>query len=75
MKFSNKLFILAILLFWNTNLQSQTNYTAIENALLIARKNKRQLENVGQLLVVYNKKPENFRAVFVALEKKTISGL
>ena len=70
MKFSNKILILAILLFWNDNLQSQTNYPAIENALLIARKNKSQLENVGQLLVVYNKKPENFRAVFVALEKK-----
>lgn len=52
------------------NLKAQTTKSAIENALLIAEKNKSQLENVNQLLVVYNEKPESFSAVFVALEKK-----
>jgi L,D-peptidoglycan transpeptidase YkuD (ErfK/YbiS/YcfS/YnhG family) len=52
------------------NLHSQTKTRIIENALLIVAKNKSQLENVNQLLVVYNEKPESFTAVFVALEKK-----
>jgi L,D-peptidoglycan transpeptidase YkuD (ErfK/YbiS/YcfS/YnhG family) len=69
MKLINKLLILPLILFSFNNLQSQTNST-IENALLIAEKNKSQLENVRQLLVVYNEKPESFTAVFVALEKK-----
>jgi L,D-peptidoglycan transpeptidase YkuD (ErfK/YbiS/YcfS/YnhG family) len=51
-------------------MQSQTSSSAIENALLIAENNKIQLENVGQLLIVYNEKPESFTAVFVALEKR-----
>jgi len=70
MKLTNKLLVLTIILFSITNLKAQTNNIAIKNALLIAEKNKNQLENVGQLLVVYNEKPENFTAVFVALEKK-----
>jgi len=70
MKFSNKLLIFAILLFSCANLQAQTKNSAIENALLIAEKNKSHLENVGQLLVVYNEKQESYTAVFVALEKK-----
>jgi L,D-peptidoglycan transpeptidase YkuD (ErfK/YbiS/YcfS/YnhG family) len=70
MKFSNKFLILTILLFSCISLLAQTKNGAIDNALLIADKNKSQLENVGQLLVVYNEKPESFTAVFVALEKK-----
>ncbi|WP_395048661.1 L,D-transpeptidase [Flavobacterium sp.] len=70
MKLTNKLLILSLILFSCTNLKAQTNNSAIENALLIAEKNKSQLENVRQLLVVYNEKPESFTAVFVALEKK-----
>jgi L,D-peptidoglycan transpeptidase YkuD (ErfK/YbiS/YcfS/YnhG family) len=70
MKFSNKFLISTILLFSCISLLAQTKNGAIENALLVAGKNKSQLENVGQLLVVYNEKPENFTAVFVALEKK-----
>lgn len=50
-------------------IQSQTKNKVIENALSIVEKNKNQLENVSQLLVVFNEKPENFTAVFVALEK------
>lgn len=62
--------IFTILLFSCANLQSQTNIDPIDMALLIAENNKIQLENVGQLLVVYNENSENFNAVFVALEKK-----
>jgi L,D-peptidoglycan transpeptidase YkuD (ErfK/YbiS/YcfS/YnhG family) len=70
MKLINIIFCLIIILFSFSNLQAQTNNSAIENALLITEKNKSQLENVGQLLIVYNKNPESFTAVFVALEKK-----
>ena len=70
MKLSNKLLILTIILFSMTSIKAQTDKSIIENALSIAEKNKIQLENVGQLLVVYNEKPESFEAVFVALEKK-----
>lgn len=70
MKLSNKLLILTIILFSMTNIKAQTDKSTIENALSIAEKNEVQLENVGQLLVVYNEKPESFTAVFVALEKK-----
>jgi L,D-peptidoglycan transpeptidase YkuD (ErfK/YbiS/YcfS/YnhG family) len=70
MKLSKKLLFLTLILFSCKNLYSQTNNRAIENALSIAAKNKKQLENVSQLLVVYNDKPESFTAVFVALEKK-----
>ena len=69
MKSSNQFSVLIILLFTINNLHSQTKNRAIENALLIADKNKNQLENVSQLLVVFNEKPESFTAVFVALEK------
>ena len=61
---------MAILLFSLNKLQSQTNNLAVKNAISIAKNNKSQLENVEQLLVVYNEKPESFTAVFVALEKK-----
>ena len=70
MKFSNKLLIFVLVLFSSVNLQSQIKNSAINNALFIAEKNSNQLENVGQLLLVYTGKPENFSAVFVALEKK-----
>ena len=70
MKFSNKFFILILVLFAINIIQSQEKNKAIENALLIVEKNKKQLENVSQLLVVFNEKPESFTAVFVGLEKK-----
>ena len=70
MKFSTPFLIMAILLFSLNKLQSQTNNLAVKNAISIAKNNKSQLENVEQLLVVYNEKPESFTAVFVALEKK-----
>jgi L,D-peptidoglycan transpeptidase YkuD (ErfK/YbiS/YcfS/YnhG family) len=70
MKFSNKFFILIVLLFATDTIQSQEKNRAIENALSIVEKNRNQLENVSQLLVVFNEKPESFTAVFVALEKK-----
>jgi L,D-peptidoglycan transpeptidase YkuD (ErfK/YbiS/YcfS/YnhG family) len=69
MNFTNKILVLTLILFSTTNLQSQTNKN-IENALSIAKNNEKQLENVSQLLVVFNEKPESFSAVFVALEKK-----
>lgn len=62
-------FIIVALFSFNT-IQSQTFDGAIENAILIADLNKKQLENVQQLLVVYNDGAEKFSAVFVALEKK-----
>ncbi len=70
MKRSNTLLVFVILLFYSANLHSQTNDNKIENALLIAENNKSQLENVKQLLVVFNENPDSFTAVFVALEKK-----
>jgi L,D-peptidoglycan transpeptidase YkuD (ErfK/YbiS/YcfS/YnhG family) len=53
-----------------SNSKAQTNIASINDALIIAENNKNQLENVRQLLVVYNEKQESFMAVFVALEKK-----
>ena len=70
MKFSNKFFILILVLFAINIIQSQEKNKAVENVLSIVEKNKNQLENVSQLLVVFNEKPESFTAVFVALEKK-----
>jgi len=70
MKSSNQFLVLIILLFTINNLHSQTKNKNIENALSIVDKNKNQLENVNQLLVVFNEKSESFTAVFVALEKK-----
>jgi L,D-peptidoglycan transpeptidase YkuD (ErfK/YbiS/YcfS/YnhG family) len=69
MKLSNTFLVLFSILISTTTLLSQTKNT-IENAFLIAENNKNQLENVSQLLVVFNEKPESFTAVFVALEKK-----
>jgi len=42
----------------------------IENVLVIAERNEKKLENVDQLLVVYNYQQENYSATLVALEKK-----
>jgi L,D-peptidoglycan transpeptidase YkuD (ErfK/YbiS/YcfS/YnhG family) len=69
MKSPNQFSVLIILLFTINNLHSQTKNKNIENALSIVDKNKNQLENVNQLLVVFNEKSESFTAVFVALEK------
>ncbi len=69
MKFINNLLSLAFLLFSTINLYSQISDNTIDNAILIAEKNKSKLENTNQLLVVYNNKPESYNAVFVALEK------
>ena len=70
MRFLYRFLVLTIILFSCANLQAQKKDSAIENALSIAGKNKSQLENVGQLLLVYNVQPESYTAVFVALEKK-----
>ena len=70
MRLSHRFLVLVIILFLCNNFQAQTNNSTIENALLIAEQNKSKLENVGQLLVVYNEQPESFTAVFVVLEKK-----
>lgn len=61
-----------ILLFSINKLQSQSRDKAIENAIALAEKNAGQLDNVSQLLVVFNEKPESFTAVFVVLEKNEI---
>lgn len=66
---SRFLFLHAVLFFCNS-LQSQTNNSAIKNALLIAEHNKTKLENSEQLLVVYNYQPESYSAYLVALERK-----
>ena len=63
-------FFTFIMVFTSTNFLAQTDNNAVVNALLIAENNKSQLDNVTQLLVVYNYKPESYAAVFVALEKK-----
>lgn len=70
MKLLDGFLFLPVVLFFSINLQSQTNNSTIENALLIAEHNKSNLENSEQLLVVYNYKPENYSAVLVALERK-----
>jgi L,D-peptidoglycan transpeptidase YkuD (ErfK/YbiS/YcfS/YnhG family) len=67
----NKIFLIIIILLITINkLQSQTNNLDIENAISIVEKNKNLLDNVSQLLVVFNEKQESFTSVFVALEKK-----
>lgn len=68
MKFSNV--VLVYILFSCINLFAQTNNSAFENALSIVKQNKNQLDNVSQLLVVFNYKPESFTPVFIALERK-----
>jgi len=70
MKRFKTLLILFLVLNAVNSVQSQIDKSAIENDLFIVEKNKSHLENVGQVLVVYNYKPESFSAVFVALEKK-----
>lgn len=70
MKRLKPLLILFFVLNTFNSLHSQIDKSANENALFIVEKNKSQLENVGQVLVVYNYKPNSFSAVFVALEKK-----
>lgn len=70
MKLLDGFLFLPVILLFSINLQSQTNNSIIENALLIAEHNKKKLENSEQLLVVYNYQPENYSAVLVALERK-----
>jgi L,D-peptidoglycan transpeptidase YkuD (ErfK/YbiS/YcfS/YnhG family) len=70
MRLLNRIIFLPLLFFSSTNLKAQTNNVTIENALLIARQNKNSLENVEQLLIVYNYKAESYTAFLVALEKK-----
>lgn len=70
MKRLKPLLILFFVLNAVNGVHSQIDKSAIENALFIVEKNKNHLENVGQILVVYNYKLENSSAVFVALEKK-----
>lgn len=69
MKYLTKYYISIIILGFHTNLWSQANYMEIEKALMILESNKHVLENVGQILVVYNEKQEHFNAVFMAFEK------
>ncbi|EIA07921.1 L,D-transpeptidase [Flavobacterium frigoris] len=70
MRFLNKFIFLPLVLFSSNNSKAQANPTAVKNALVIAENNRSKLENVEQLLVVYNYQPENYSAIFVALEKK-----
>lgn len=70
MKFLNLFIFLTLVLFSSNHSKAQKNNATIENALLITNQNKNNLENVQQLLVVYNCQPENYTASFVALEKK-----
>lgn len=63
------LFLLAVLLFCY-NLRAQTNANMVENAIVIIENNNSKLNNIEQLLVVYNYQPESYSAIFVALEKK-----
>jgi L,D-peptidoglycan transpeptidase YkuD (ErfK/YbiS/YcfS/YnhG family) len=70
MKHITQFLLLVSMFFVSYSLLAQQKISAIEEALLIAAKNQHQLENVNQLLVVYNYKPDDFTAVFMALEKK-----
>ena len=70
MRFLNSFIFLPLVLFSSTHSKAQTNSATIENALSIAKQNESNLENVEQLLVVYNYKPETYTAFLVALEKK-----
>lgn len=65
-----KQFLFLTLVFLISNiLLAQKNNSTIENALLIAKQSESNLQNVRQLLVVYNYQPESYSAFFVALEK------
>lgn len=70
MKLSAIYLILAFVFFTSNALFSQDNNSMIENVLSIVKCNESQLENVGQLLVVYNQEIKSFNAVLIALEKK-----
>ena len=70
MKYLTLILLMNTVVFTPNSLHAQPKISIIEEALFIARKNQNQLENVKQLLIVYNYKPESFNAVFVALEKK-----
>jgi L,D-peptidoglycan transpeptidase YkuD (ErfK/YbiS/YcfS/YnhG family) len=70
MKLLNRFLFLPAVLFFCNSLQAQTNNSTIENALLITEHNKSKLENIEQLLVVYNYQPESYSAFLVALERK-----
>lgn len=71
MRLLNKLWFFPVLLLFFNQLQAQNNSNdAIENALLIVEQNKSLLENIGQLLVVFNVEPDGYSAFLVALEKK-----
>jgi L,D-peptidoglycan transpeptidase YkuD (ErfK/YbiS/YcfS/YnhG family) len=70
MKFRIPLLFLSVVLLFCNNLRAQTGVPMVENALVITEHNKSKLENIEQLLVVYNYQPESYIAVFVALEKK-----
>jgi L,D-peptidoglycan transpeptidase YkuD (ErfK/YbiS/YcfS/YnhG family) len=61
---------LTLVLFSSNNSKAQTNSNTVENALVIAEHNRIRLENIEQLLVVYNYQPKSYSAFFVALEKK-----
>lgn len=70
MKLRNGFLLLSAVLLLCYNLRAQTNGTMVENALEITERNSIKLKNIEQLLVVYNYQPENYSAIFVALEKK-----
>jgi L,D-peptidoglycan transpeptidase YkuD (ErfK/YbiS/YcfS/YnhG family) len=71
MKFLNRFFFLPLVMISCHHSNAQINPSiTIENAIVIAENNEVSLENVGQLLVVYNYQSESFTAFLVALEKK-----
>lgn len=70
MRLLNRFQVLVIVLFFGNNGKAQTSNSIIENALLIAEHNESKLDNVSQLLVAYNYRPESYTAYFVVLERK-----
>lgn len=70
MRFLNKFIFLPLVLFSSNHSKAQVNNSTIENALVITENNKSKLNNIEQLLLVYNYQAESYSAVFVALEKK-----
>jgi L,D-peptidoglycan transpeptidase YkuD (ErfK/YbiS/YcfS/YnhG family) len=70
MRFLYKFIFLPLVLFSSNYSKAQTNNTTIENAISVATNNKSLLENIGQLVIVFNEQIESYNAILVVLEKK-----
>ncbi len=63
------LIITTLILFTYFSAQAQNLKNAKKNALLIVEKNKKMLDSINQLLVVFNQPTDGYAAILVAMEK------